>query len=148
MPSNVNATIIQSVRSQFGTRMASLRPTIPIKYPNEPITLAGVEVAQPTDAPWCVFMVHVDHSTSLTASRDAGERKMGLLAVSFFVPQNTGQLLASQLQDDYETIWRGGPIANFRFFTSVSSPVGIDPQDPSWFQANCTTPFWFDFVPS
>lgn len=134
-----------AILTQFKTGMDTLRPNVPIAYPNMPFDPDTQYIASTHEA-WARIVIQGGEERQASIGGDATRwRKVGIVSVQVFTPLNAGQTTALEISDDVATTLRGITVSGVILKAATINPIGRE-DDEAWLQVNIDVPFRYDYT--
>ena len=139
------ATTYATILTRFKGQMDTLRPLVPIAWPNMPFDPQD-DFDDATHQGWARITVQggEQRQASIGGTSNRRWRQVGLIQVQVFTPTEQGATLALQIADDVATALRGVTVSGVVFRAASVIPVGRDAQQ--LFQVNVNVPYRYDLT--
>lgn len=144
MPNIANA--YDTIMGQFATQMGTLRPLVPIAWPNTRFD-PSTQFVPATHQAWARITL-LGGEGRIASSGSPGTRRwrhVGLVVVQVFAPLGGGAGGALEIADDVATALQGVSIDGVTLQASSIRPIGTD-ETGAWYQVNVETPYRYDLL--
>ena len=140
------STTYDTILTRFKAQMDTLRPLVPIAWPNMPFDPL-TDFNSATHQGWARIAIQAgeQNQASIGGTRTRRWRQVGLILVQVFTPTDVGANTAIAIADDVGTALRGVTISGVVFKASSVIPIGREDDEP-FYQVNITTPFRYDLM--
>ncbi|MDP6698086.1 MAG: phage tail terminator-like protein [Candidatus Latescibacteria bacterium] len=131
-------TLFTRWKAQWDT----LRPNVPVAYPNVEFDPDGTSYDPDTHQGWVRIGLSMGESyAAATGGTKKRYRNPGVLWVQVFTELNQGNKLALQIADDVATALRGVTVSGVVLLATSINEVG---RSGPWYQVNANTRFRYD----
>ena len=140
------STTYDTILTRFKGQMDTLRPLVPIAWPNMPFDPLD-DFNPAMHQGWARIGVQGGEQlqASIGGTSNRRWRQVGNILVQVFTPTDEGANTALAIADDVGTALRGITISGVVFKASSVVPVGREGDDP-YYQVNINTPFRYDLM--
>jgi len=138
------ATTYDTILTRFKAQMDSLRPLVPIAWPNMPFDPKD-DYDDATHQGWARIAIQGGEQQQASIGGTPRWRQVGIVQVQVFTPTEQGANTALAIADDVATALRGITVSGVILRAASVSPVGRI-GDSAWFQVNVNVPFRYDMT--
>lgn len=137
-----------AIRSRFETQFPTLRPSVPILWPNERLNPAPDPNTDGNGLQgWIAFEVRSGREIpagfgGLGANR---WRQSGEVIIRIFVPVTVGETLVRAVAADASSVFRGYQAGNLKFFEADTTGGDIS-EDGNWYELDSICHFTADII--
>jgi len=135
-----------TILGQFKAQMDTLRPLVPVAWPNLPYDPLEDFTPGTHDA-WARITI-LGGDAQIASAGSAGHRRwryFGTVVVQVFAPLGAGANTALAVADDVARALRGAATEGVTLNAAAIRPIGQDAQE-AWYQVNVETPYRFDLL--
>jgi hypothetical protein len=139
------ATTYTTILTRFKAQMDSLRPLVPIAWPNMPFDPKD-DFDDATHQGWARITIRggEQQQASIGGTSNRRWRQVGVIQVQVFTPTEQGAATALGIADDVATALRGVTVSGVVLKAASVIPIGRDGVD--FFQVNINVPFRYDLI--